>query len=92
MSDWLANYATELASHLNAEGSPGIAGADKNRLLEMARDVAHATERKNAPLATFLAGYFTGLAVEQGMEPGAAVAKAVSIAAELIDPLAEPTG
>ena len=51
-SDWLAAYAEAL-------GLPVDEG-EIEALLALARDVAHGTERKNAPLASFLAGRFVG--------------------------------
>lgn len=40
-------------------GSPlGLDDDDVEAVLALARDVAHRTERRNAPLATFLAGQF----------------------------------
>jgi hypothetical protein len=50
--DWLATYADALGL--------GLDDGQVEALLALARDVAHGTERKNAPLATFLAGRFVG--------------------------------
>lgn len=49
MSDWLDALADAL-------GVARLSPAEVDQLLDLARDVAHGTERKNAPLATFLAG------------------------------------
>lgn len=49
MDDWLQRYAERL-------GVPPLTDAEVADLLELARDVAHGTERRFAPLSTFLAG------------------------------------
>lgn len=51
--EFLAALVGELQGDLEAPGAP-----EKERLLELARDVAHGSERKNAPLATFIAGMY----------------------------------
>ena len=74
MTDWLDDYAAAL-------GDPSYAptGPDKNRLLELARDVAHGTERKNAPLAAFIVGRY--LATHEG----ASIDEAIAVARRLLD-------
>ncbi len=49
MSDWLRRYAVAL-------GEEPLSNQEVAAILELARDVAHGTERKFAPLSTFLAG------------------------------------
>jgi hypothetical protein len=49
---WMQRYATALGLELS--------DAEVETILELAREVAHGTERKNAPLAAFLAGRFVG--------------------------------
>ena len=49
---WLIQYSEALGVTLNQ--------ADRERILDLARDVAHGTERKYAPLSAFLAGCFVG--------------------------------
>lgn len=49
MDDWLDRFADAL-------GVPPLDPDDVDALLDLAREVAHGTERKNAPLAAFLAG------------------------------------
>jgi len=49
VADWLDGLADAL-------GVNRLSPAEIDQLLDLARDVAHGTERKNAPLATFLAG------------------------------------
>lgn len=51
--EFLAALVDELEGDLDAPGA-----SERTRLLELARDVAHGSERKNAPLATFIAGMY----------------------------------
>jgi hypothetical protein len=50
---WLDDFARAL-------GVNKLTQAEVEALLDFARDVAHGSERKNAPLAAFLAGRFVG--------------------------------
>ena len=50
--DWIPEYAEALGL--------GLDEAEIDAVLALARDVAHGTERKNAPVAAFLAGRFVG--------------------------------
>ena len=52
MDDWLDRFADAL-------DVPRLSPADVDALLDLARVVAHGTERKNAPLATYLAGLWS---------------------------------
>ncbi len=49
MDDWLDRFA-------DAVGVPRMHPAEVDALLDLARVVARGTERKNAPLAAYLAG------------------------------------
>jgi len=49
VTDWLDRLADAL-------GVARLSPAEVDQLLDLAREVAHGTERRNAPLATFLAG------------------------------------
>lgn len=62
MDDWLDRFATAL-------GVPPLDTAEVDAILDLAREVAHGTERKNAPLATWLAG-------RSGVSPAEALALA----------------
>jgi Domain of unknown function (DUF6457) len=79
---------TELAAKLRAaRGSTsletvGLAG--RARLLRIARDVAHATERQNAPLAAYLIGRFVQDAVRSGTSEAEAIDQAAAIVRSLI--------
>ena len=71
MDDWLDRFADALSV-------PRLDPAEVDTLLDLARVVAHGTERKNAPLATFLAGRAAA-----GGGPGA-VAASVAVAEGLL--------
>ncbi len=53
-------------------------------LLRIARDIAHATERQNAPLAAYLIGRFVQVSVTAGRSESDALAAAASIVHALI--------
>lgn len=53
-------------------------------VLALARDVAHRRERRNAPLATFLAGQFVVARVAGGTPTSAALREAAHIAGGLL--------
>jgi hypothetical protein len=76
LDDWTAAVAVEL------ELSQGV---DRDLILGLARDVAHAVARPAAPLTTYL----LGLAVGAGADPGAAAASIRGLA-EGWDPDREP--
>lgn len=71
---WLERYADEL-------GVAELTDEEVARLLVLARDVAHSTERRFAPLSTFLAGVAVGAG-----DTGRAIAldRAVVVAEELL--------
>ncbi|MBW3621385.1 MAG: molybdopterin-guanine dinucleotide biosynthesis protein MobA [Actinobacteria bacterium] len=79
--DWLHRYADEL-------GVPRLTDAEVARLLDLARDVAHGTERRSAPLSTFLAGIAVGAS---GGGRDVALDRAVAAAEQLLDAAARPT-
>lgn len=53
-------------------------------LLRIARDVAHATERQNAPLASYLIGRFVQAAVAAGDSEPEALERAAAIVTSLV--------
>ena len=84
-----SDLLTELASKLSAaRGAPrGLEPVDpagRARLLRIARDVAHATERQNAPLAAYLVGRFVQDAVLSGISEAEALEQASSLVRSLI--------
>lgn len=52
-------------------------------ILDLARVVAHGTERKNAPLASYLAGRYAAAREAEGIEPATALAEALAVAEAL---------
>jgi Domain of unknown function (DUF6457) len=80
---------SELASKLSAArgGETALEPVDlakRARLLRIARDVAHATERQNAPLAAYLIGRFVQDAVLAGMSEAAALDEAAEVIRSLV--------
>ena len=73
-AEWVARLAIEL-------GVDPLAPRTQAEVLGLARDVAHGTERKAAPLASFVAGLYVQRAVNSGREVDEAL-KAVSEAVE----------
>jgi hypothetical protein len=53
-------------------------------LLRVARDVAHATERQNAPLASYLIGRFVQTAVTAGASESDALERAAALVRSLL--------
>ena len=67
-------WITALAARLDGGGDPLLDADLERAVLALARDVAHGTYRRNAPLATFLAGR----ALERRVAAGAGAAEAVA--------------
>ncbi len=84
MSDqWSDRYGRALA-----ERAGGVVDSDEEvvgAVLDLARVVAHASERKDAPLATFLAGQFVARRADSGVAPSVALAEAADVARRLLD-------
>jgi hypothetical protein len=79
----------QLASKLDTVGgrTGGLKPVDlagRARLLHIARDVAHATERQNAPLAAYLVGRFVQVAVSSGVSEADALEDAAAVVRALI--------
>jgi hypothetical protein len=74
---WLEEYRRALEE---AAGRPVVLDDDLvAAVLDLAREVAHGTERKNAPLATFLAGQHLAANGRDSLE------EALGIARELLE-------
>lgn len=84
MADFLELYSDALRERAGEKVS--LSRQIRSPLLDLARVVAHGTERKNAPLATFLAGRYVERRRAQGVDDEAAVAEAVAIAEKLAPP------
>jgi hypothetical protein len=84
-ADLLAHLASELSGALSeGHGVEAIDLAARAHLLRIARDVAHATERQNAPLAAYLIGRFVQDAVRSGTSQMDAIEQAGSVVRSLI--------
>jgi hypothetical protein len=83
MSDFLADFARCLEEQ--TEGEVALPEGSKNLLLELARTVAHNSERKNAPLATFVLGRYVQARLRDGVDPREAIAEAIRVAHDLLD-------
>lgn len=86
---WLDRLATILAQTAGMEASlltPHLHGG----VLALARDVAHGTERRNAPVAAFVAGRYVQARVAQGSTAEAALTEVTEAAARLLPPPATP--
>lgn len=77
-----ANYPDRFAEALGLELSEEEAQA----VLDLARRVAHGTERRFAPLSTYLAGQFVTELVKTGVPPCEALAEALAIAERALAP------
>jgi hypothetical protein len=85
MDDWFERYAQALEEKLgHPEGGVRLSKTARNPLLNLARIVAHGTERKNAPLATYLAGRYVAARTDQGVDEDTALAEALSSAEALV--------
>jgi len=78
----------------DALGQAGAESADLGEeetaiVLELAREVAHGSERRFAPLSTFLAGRFVGERTARGTPHAEALAEAVAIARRLLTATAD---
>jgi hypothetical protein len=77
-----------LASALNDSTSGGtrlvpLDLGERALLLRIARDVAHASERQNAPLASYLIGRFVQGSMSAGVAESEALARAAAIVSSL---------
>lgn len=77
MDEWIDSYRRALDGDAWGE-------VDVDRVLELARLVAHGTERKNAPLATFMAGRHVAEQEAAGHWPAEALERAIERAEGLL--------
>jgi Domain of unknown function (DUF6457) len=84
-NDLLSELASRLSAARGAAGTLQPVDLDVGeRLLRIARDVAHASERQNAPLAAYLVGRFVEDAVRSGVSEADALEQAESAVRTLI--------
>jgi hypothetical protein len=84
MDDFPSRFAESLLEDLAGPEERQLSADEQEAVLELARIVAHGTERKNAPLASYVTGLFVGA---HGLSPGArahALDRAVKKARELL--------
>ena len=80
-SQWIARLAAELdVEPLTLQRQAAV--------LALARDVAHGTERKYAPLASFVAGCYVQRALHDGRNADEALADVSAAVARLLGPSA----
>jgi Domain of unknown function (DUF6457) len=78
-----------LASALSGSDPPSahlapLEPRDRALLLRIARDVAHATERQNAPLTAYVIGRYVQVAVAAGGSESEALTRAAAIVNSLV--------
>ncbi len=81
--EWPQHYGQALAQRAGADVDTGSEVFEA--VLDLARVVAHASERKHAPLATFLAGQFVARRAEGGVPASVALAEAAEVARGLLE-------
>jgi hypothetical protein len=79
MSDWI----DELAEALGVEA---LSSPETDRILRVARDVAHRVERKDTPLAAFLLGMDVARRTANGTARGVALDDVIATADSLLPP------
>jgi hypothetical protein len=84
-----SDLLSQLASALSNPGSTSSAlrplgPRERALLLRIARNVAHSTERQNAPLASYLIGRFVQSSVTAGLSEADALARAAEIVSSLV--------
>jgi hypothetical protein len=77
-----ANYPNRYAEALALE----LTDVEVEVVLDLARIVAHGSERKFAPLSTYLAGQFVAELVRTGVPRAEALAEALAAAERALDP------
>ncbi len=88
--DWCDQLAARLAGHA---GHPDLLSPRLGaQLLRLAKEVAHGSERKNAPLATFIAGRYVEARQAQGIDAETALGEITREVAAMLrnDPAATP--
>lgn len=84
--DWFDSFAAALQVRLGP-GDPDLhLPPERNPLLMLARDIAHGTERRNAPLATYLAGRYVTARMAAGIDERTAIDEVRETARSLLPP------
>ncbi len=79
-------WSAHLAEELGRDSGPTLTLAPQTvgALLRIARDVAHASERLNAPLSTYLAGRYVAARVTAGCDEAMALAEVEGVVRRLL--------
>ena len=80
--EWAHQYAEALTKAAGVEIA--LTPEEEEAVLLLARLVAHGSERRHAPLSTFLAGKFAGERAQRGVSGSQALAEAAAIAEDLL--------
>ncbi len=77
VSDDITRWVTRLTAELANDGKEPLSmdAATAGALLRISREVAHGTERFNAPLSTYVAGRHVAVRLAEGIDEAAAVAE-----------------
>lgn len=78
-------FTNDYARKLTEAAEQAIAIPAEDSILDFTRRVAHGSERKHAPLATFLAGWYVGTQVAAGMDPTKAWEEAARLGDDLLE-------
>jgi hypothetical protein len=76
-----ANYPDRYAEALGLK----LSGSEVDAMLDLARVVAHGSERRFAPLSTYLAGQFVAELVRTGVPLVEALAEAAAVAERILE-------
>jgi len=76
MDDWPDRYSAALGVEMTEE--------EVDAILDLARDVAHGTERRFAPLSAYLAGKYVSRRVAEGAAATDAVHEAQQVVGRLL--------
>jgi hypothetical protein len=84
---WLDEYAEALGRAAGEDLT--LSREEFASMLDLAREVAHRTERRFAPVSTFLAGKFVASRVRPGGSADEAAAEAMRLATGMLPPEAD---
>ncbi len=78
-------FTDDYARKLSDAAGQAVAIPAEDSILDFTRRVAHSSERKHAPLASFLAGWYVGARVAAGVDPAAAWEEAAHLGDGLLE-------
>lgn len=78
-------WTDQFARMLSDRAGQDVSLPDEEAILDFTRRVAHGSERKNAPLATFLAGWFVAARVAAGADAAQAWEEAARLGDRLLE-------